>query len=185
MTFEEKTLSSEMIYEGKILNLRKDKVTTVNGTSYREIIEHNGAAVMAAITDEGKMVMVRQFRKAAEKIMLEAPAGKIDPGEDARAAALRELREETGYDAGHIELLTKFYPSVGYCAEKLYLYLCTELTAGDTDFDESEAIDIEEIEIDELYKMAMNGEIDDGKTAIAIFMVRELALAGKFPGYKK
>ena len=185
MVFEEKTLSSEKIFEGKIINLRKDKVTTVNGTSYREIVEHKGAAVLAAVTDEGKMVMVRQFRKPAEKVMLEAPAGKIDPGEDAETAALRELREETGYTAGKIEFLTKFYPCVGYSEEVLHLYLCTELTAGETEFDENEAIDIEEMDIDELFKMAMNGEIDDAKTAIAIFMVRESALARKFPGYKR
>ena len=80
MTFEEKTLSSERIYEGKIINLRKDKVTVVHGTSYREIVEHNGGAVLLTVTDEGKMIMIRQYRKAAGKVMFEVPAGKIDPG---------------------------------------------------------------------------------------------------------
>ena len=94
MIFEEKTLESRRIYEGKIINLRKDKVTTKNGTSFREVVEHNGGAVMAAITDEGKMVMVRQYRKPAERVMLEAPAGKIDPGEDPKMTAARELKEE-------------------------------------------------------------------------------------------
>ena len=79
MIFEEKTIKSDRIYEGSILNLRRDKVTVLHGTSYREIVEHNGGAVLAAITDEGKMVMVRQFRKPAERVMLEVPAGKIDP----------------------------------------------------------------------------------------------------------
>ena len=77
MIFEEKTIKSDRIYEGSILNLRRDKVTVLHGTSYREIVEHNGGAVLAAITDEGKMVMVRQFRKPAERVMLEVPAGKI------------------------------------------------------------------------------------------------------------
>lgn len=172
MTFEEKTLQSERIYEGAILNLRKDQVTVKNGTSYREIVEHNGGAVLAAITREKKMVMVRQFRKPAERIMLEAPAGKIDPGEEALQAARRELKEETGYTAGKVELLTKFYPSVGYSQEVLHLYLCTELVAGETCFDENEAIDIEEMEIEELYRMVMAGEIEDAKTIIAILMVR-------------
>ena len=81
MIFEEKTLKSERIYEGTILNLRRDEVTVLHGTSYREIVEHNGGAVLAALTDEGKMVMVRQFRKPAERVMLEVPAGKIDPGD--------------------------------------------------------------------------------------------------------
>ena len=97
MTFEEKTLNSQRIYEGKIINLRKDQVTVSNGTSYREIIEHNGGAVLAAVTEDEKMVMVRQFRKPAERMMLEVPAGKIDPGEQPLEAALRELKEETGY----------------------------------------------------------------------------------------
>ena len=113
MIFEEKTLKSERIYEGTILNLRRDEVTVLHGTSYREIVEHNGGAVLAALTDEGKMVMVRQFRKPAERVMLEVPAGKIDPGEKPEETAKRELAEETGYRARHVRYLTEFYPSVG------------------------------------------------------------------------
>ena len=141
MTFEEKTISSEMIYEGRIINLRKDKVTVKNGTSYREIVEHNGGAVLLAVTDEGKMVMVRQYRKPADKVMFEVPAGKIDPGEDPLVTAGREV---------------------------LYLYLCRDLKPGETDFDENEALDIEEWDVDELHEMVMRGEIDDAKTLIAI-----------------
>ena len=174
MTFEEKTISSEMLYEGAIINLRKDKVTVQNGTSYREIIEHNGGAVLAAITPEGKMVMVRQFRKPAECVMLEVHAGKIDAGEKPEDAAVRELKEETGYTAGKVRHLTSFYPSVGYSEEVLHLYLCTDLTAGETCFDENEAIDIEEMELDVLHRMVMDGDIRDAKTAIAILMVRSL-----------
>ena len=102
MTFEEKTLKSERIYEGTIINLRRDKVTVQHGTSYREIVEHNGGAVLAAVTDRGRLVMVRQFRKPAERVMLEVPAGKIDPGEKPEEAAVRELKEETGYTAGTV-----------------------------------------------------------------------------------
>lgn len=179
MTFEEKTLKSERIYEGAIINLRKDTVTVMNGTSQREIIEHNGGAVLAAITDEGKMVMVRQYRKPAGRLMLEAPAGKIDPGEAAERTAVRELKEETGYTAQNVKLLMSFYPSVGYSEEKLYLYLCTGLTEGETNFDENEAIDIELYEIDELYEMVMAGKIEDGKTIIAILTVKKLSEEGK------
>ena len=125
MTFEEKTISSERIYEGAIINLRRDEVTVQNGTSYREIIEHNGGAVLAAVTDEGKMVMVRQYRKPAGRVMLEVPAGKIDSGEEPLSAAIRELKEETGYTATEVKFMTSFYPSVGYSEEVLYLYLCT------------------------------------------------------------
>ena len=174
MTFEEKTLKSEKIYEGAIINLRRDKVTVQGGTSYREIIEHNGGAVIAALTEDKKLVMVRQYRKPADKVMLEVPAGKIDPGEKPLEAAVRELKEETGYTAAKVEFLTQFYPSVGYSEEVLYLYLCTGLTPGETNFDENEAIDIEEVELDRLFKMAMSGEIDDAKTLIAILMVKAL-----------
>ena len=175
MTFEEKTLKSEKIYKGAIINLRRDKVTVQGGTSYREIIEHNGGAVIAALTEDNKLVMVRQYRKPADKVMLEVPAGKIDPGEKPLEAAARELKEETGYTAEKVEFLTQFYPSVGYSEEMLYLYLCTGLTPGETNFDENEAIDIEEVELDRLFKMAMSGEIDDAKTLIAILMVKAMA----------
>ncbi|MBR6472323.1 MAG: NUDIX hydrolase [Firmicutes bacterium] len=168
MVFEEKTLSSEMIYEGKIINLKKDKVTVVNGTSYRELIEHSGGAVLVAITGNNKMLMIRQFRKAADKVMFEAPAGKIDPDEDPIVTAGRELKEETGYTAGNIRYLCKFYTSVGYSNELLYLYLCTDLKPGETDFDENEAIDTEEWDVDELHRMVMDGELDDAKTIIAV-----------------
>ena len=175
MTFEEKTLKSEKIYKGAIINLRRDKVTVQGGTSYREIIEHNGGAVIAALTEDKKLVMVRQYRKPADKVMLEVPAGKIDPGEKPLEAAVRELKEETGYTAEKVEFLTQFYPSVGYSEEMLYLYLCTGLTPGETNFDENEAIDIEEVELDRLFKMTMSGEIDDAKTLIAILMVKAMA----------
>ncbi len=168
MTFEEKTLSEERIYEGKIINLKKQKVTVKSGTSYREIIEHSGGAVIIAVTGERRMAMIRQFRKPAGKVMFEVPAGKIDPGEDPMDAAIRELKEETGYTASSVRYLTRFYPTVGYSEEVLYLYLMEGLTPGETDFDENEAIDMEDWSIDDLHQMVMRGEIDDAKTIIAI-----------------
>ncbi|QIB68865.1 NUDIX hydrolase [Aminipila butyrica] len=169
MTFEEKTISSEMIYQGAILNLRRDKVQVIGGgTSHREIVEHNGGVAMIAVKEDGKVLLVRQFRKPVEKVVLEVPAGKIEKGEDPYETAVRELKEETGYTAEQVQFLTKFYPSVGYSQEVLYIYLCTGLTAGETAFDEHEALDILEMDLDQLFKMTVNGEIEDGKTAIAI-----------------
>lgn len=185
MTFEEKTISTERIYDGAIINLRRDKVTVQNGTSYREIIEHNGGAVLAAITDEGKMVMVRQFRKPAERVIFEVPAGKIDPGEAPEITAARELKEETGYTAKNVKYMTYFYPSVGYSEEKLYLYLCTDLVLVETSPDENECLDIEEWDVDELVKMVMKGEINDAKTIVAIMMVKEEILSGRLQLGKK
>jgi len=131
------------------------------------------------------MVMVKQYRKPAERVMLEAPAGKIDPGEEAFNAAVRELKEETGYTAGKVTKLTEFYPSVGYSQEVLHLYLCTELTAGETCPDENEALDVLTVDVDELFKMIMNCEIRDAKTIIAIMMVKELIASGQIQAGKK
>lgn len=182
MTFEEKTISSQKIYEGAILNLRKDKVTVRNGESFREIVEHRGGAVIAAVKEDGTMIMVRQYRKPAGRVMLEVPAGKTDPGEtNPEMTALRELKEETGYTAKNIRLLTRMYPSVGYSEEVLYIYLCTDLTAGETDFDENEAIDICEYPVETLYQMVMQGEIEDGKSQVTILMIRGLLAAGELP----
>lgn len=185
MTFEEKTVGTERIYEGKIINVRRDQVTVENGLSYREIVEHSGGSVIAAVTDDGQMIMVRQYRKPAERVMLEVPAGKIDPGEAPHEAAVRELKEETGYTADHMELMTRMYPSVGYAEELLYIYLATGLTPGETRFDENEAIDIESYPVDQLYDMVMAGQIEDGKSQVAILMVKGRLAEGRLPEYWK
>lgn len=175
MIVEEKTISSEMIYEGRILNLRKDKVQVKdNKTSYREIVEHNGGVALAAVTPEGKMVMVRQYRKAAEKAVLEVPAGKIEKDEDHRLTAERELKEETGYSAGKIEHVTSFYSSIGYSTEVIYLYYATDLTPGETDFDDNESIEILEYDLKELKEMVFSGAIEDAKTIAAILLVESI-----------
>jgi len=169
----EKTLSSERIYEGAILNLRKDEVTVKDGrTSYREIVEHNGGVIILGVTDEGKIPMIRQFRKAAEQIMFELPAGKLEKGEDPMEAAAREFKEETGYTAGDIRHVASFFPTVGYSEEVLHVYFAENLTAGDTDFDENESIDIQEYMPDTLYGLIDSGEINDGKTLIALLLYR-------------
>lgn len=173
MTFREETVSSEMIYEGAILNLRRDLVTVRDGgTAYREIVEHNGGAAVVAITDEGKVVMVKQFRKAPERDVLEIPAGKIEKGEDPELTVKRELREETGYTAKKVRLMTEFLPSVGYTAETLYLYLATGLEPGETEFDPQEALDIIEYPLDDVVQMILEGKIRDGKTIAGILLTK-------------
>ena len=179
MIFEEKTLKSEMVYRGKVLNLRRDEVMTVSGKpSIREIVEHGGGVALVAVTDKGKVIMERQFRKPLERVVLEIPAGKLEDGEDPLSAAGREREEETGYRAEKIEYLTKYYPSVGYCQEALYMYLCTGLTKGQTDLDEDEAIDIYEYSFEELYDMIDRGELEDGKTMAAL-LAAQIRLAKK------
>jgi len=118
-------------------------------------------------------VLVRQFRKATEKVMLEIPAGKLEGREDPVEAAKRELKEETGFTAQKIEKLFSYYPCVGYSEEIIHIYLCTGLTAGSTDFDDDEAIDTVECPKEEMLQMVMDGRIEDGKTMVAAFYVNK------------
>ncbi len=185
MIFKEETLESEYVFKGRLINVRRDKVTSVNGTSMRELVEHPGGVVMVALKPDGKVVMEKQFRKPIEGVMFELPAGKLDEGEKPEAAAARELKEETGYTAGNIRYLTRSYTSCGYSNEVLYAYLCTDLTAGETDFDENEALDTEEHDIDELVNMVMSGEINDAKTQIALMIVKRMMDMGELEGYLK
>lgn len=179
MSFNEKTISSETKYKGKILNLRIDTVESVNGESTREIVEHSGGAVVLPLLPNKNVVMIRQFRKPIERDVLEIPAGKIEQGESPEETAFRELQEETGYMANNMTLLTKMYPSVGYSEELLYIYLATDLEPGETDFDENEDIDTYSYHIDDLYEMVMEGKIQDAKTQVAILMTMELLRSGK------
>ena len=173
---EEKTLSSEMLYRGVILNLRKDKVTVRDGrASYREIVEHSGGVVILGVTPEGKIPMVRQYRKAANAVVLELPAGKLEKGEDPAEAALREYREETGYTAESVRHVAEFFPTVGYSEEVLHVFFAEGLTAGDTDFDENEAIETEEYMPETLFEMIDEGKLNDGKTLIALLLYRNTA----------
>jgi ADP-ribose pyrophosphatase len=174
MIVEEKTIASERIYEGRILNLRRDRVTVKNGESYREIVEHGGGVVIIGLTDEGRAPLVRQYRKAAEKAVLEIPAGKLEKGEDPAEAAAREFREETGYTAKRLKYLFEGYSSIGYSTEILHFYLAEDLTPGETDFDDNEAIIVEEYTPDELFDMVMNGELVDQKTIVAALFAREM-----------
>ena len=174
MIFEEKKISSQRIYEGAILNVRRDKVTAVKGEAYREIIEHNGAVAMVVITDDGNIVMVEQFRYACGRPVLEIPAGKIDAGEtDPAAVAVRELREETGYSADKVILLGKINTSAAYSEEMISVYAMTGLTPGEQDLDEDEALNVIEMPFGEAYDMAASGKLIDAKTIAALLMAKE------------
>jgi len=176
MIFEEKRVNGKVVFEGNILNVRVDTVTAPKGHAHREIVEHNGAAAAVAVTDEGKVVMVRQFRYAMGRPVLEVPAGKIDKGEtDPEKTMVRELKEETGYEASEVKYLGRINPSVGYSEELIYIYLMKGLVKGEQSLDDDEAVDVELIPFDELYEMARSGQIEDAKTIAALFMAgREL-----------
>ena len=174
MAFEEKTIDSQLIYKGPVFNIRKYKVTaTGNQVTYRDVVEHSGGAVIVAVKDNGNVLLVRQFRKPVERVMVELPAGKRDPGEDPETTAIRELKEETGYTAGSIRFLTAIHTSVGYSTELLYIYLCKDLTPGETNFDSTEDLDLMELSADEALEKVMIGEITDSKTVVGLLFARQ------------
>lgn len=172
---EEKTISSDRVYTGKTISLRVDTVEIPNrGYKKREIVEHNGAVGIIAITRENKVVLVKQYRKAIEKELWEIPAGKIEPGENPKESAIRELKEETGYSAQSMKLLHKFYTSAGFSNQKIYIYLAENLTSGSQDFDDDEFIETKEFSLNEVYDMIYNNDIEDAKTSIGMLLIKEL-----------
>ncbi|MCR3923178.1 MAG: NUDIX hydrolase [Firmicutes bacterium] len=175
----EKTIKSETKYEGKFISLRVDEVILDNGkTATREVVEHPGAAAILAVTKEKEAFFVRQYRKATEKVLLEIPAGKLDPGETPRDCAERELAEEVGMAANDLRLLAAFYTSPGFATERIYVYLATGLKPKtDAKPDEDEILDAQRIPLQEAVQMAKDGEIEDAKTMIALLLAADLGLA--------
>ncbi len=171
MDLIEKTLTSDVVYDGKIINVYNDKVEISTGkTSYREVVEHSGGVVILAVHKKDnieKILMVKQFRYPLKQALLELPAGKLEKDEDPFEAAKRELTEETGYIAQNWEDLGYIYTSPGYSNEKLYLYKATNLEyVGDCP-DEGEILIEYEFSIEEIKKMIQNGDITDAKTICA------------------
>jgi ADP-ribose pyrophosphatase len=166
---EEKTLSTEHIYQGRIINLQVDQVQLPNGeVSNREIVKHPGAVAIIAVTADKKLVLVRQFRKALEKTIYEIPAGKLELGEEPLLSAKRELQEETGYRAEEWEKIVGFYTSPGFADEYIHLFAANKLTSGEISLDEDEFVERVELSIEECQAKIASGEICDAKTIYAI-----------------
>lgn len=174
----EKTIAEESIYSGNIINLKKLTVELENGKNApREIVMHPGGACVLAKTEDGKFLTVRQFRKSAEKYMLEIPAGKLEYGENPYTAAMRELEEETGYKCDKLIKLTEIYPTPGYCNEIIHIYYTDSLKKGKQNLDEDEFLSVEKYTMKELLEKIKTMEITDSKTIIAILMGKEFANA--------
>lgn len=171
----EKQLTSEDLFEGRILHLYRDTVELPNGsTSIREVIRHNGAVCVIPVTDDGMVIMERQYRYPIARVMLEIPAGKLEPGEDPLEGGRRELWEETGIVAGKMTKIGELLPAAAYCDERITMYLATDLRREERHLDEDEFLDVFEIPLSELVRMVMDGEIADAKTQIAVLKADKL-----------
>ena len=173
MEFEEKTISRKEIYKGPIFQLVQDQVglPSGKGMAQRDLIFHNGAVCVLAVTQENKIVLVKQYRKAIEKVSIEIPAGKLEVGEnaDSEAAALRELEEEAAY-TGDLTLLYDFYSAIGFCNERLKLYLASNLSKVENPRpqDEDETLELLAVSLEQAKQLIQSGDICDAKTIMAI-----------------
>ena len=176
MDVKEKIISTKDIFHGRIFDVKVHDVTLPDGeAAKREVVLHHGGVGVIAVTPEREVFMVSQYRIAADEMMLEIPAGKLEKDEtDPYAAAMRELEEETGYRTDKLIPLGTYYATPGYCSEMLTIYLANELTYVGQHLDEDEFLSLTKIPLDTLYEMVMNNEIRDCKTAIAILKAKAI-----------
>jgi len=169
MDLSEKTLESQEIFSGRIIKVRIDTVSLPGGgQSTREVVEHAGAVGVVAVDNDNNIIMVRQYRKPVEKVLLEIPAGTMEKDEDPLVCAQRELKEETGFTAKHWKKILSYYSAPGFTDEYLHLYLASGLTGGDIELDEDEFVETVHLPLPEAYQMIFEGKIADGKSIIGI-----------------
>ncbi len=168
MIEQPRVLESQEIYKGRVFRLRTDTVE-YNGKKHRlDIVEHPGSFAIAAVPADGRIVLVRQYRHAAQQALWEIPAGTAEPNEECAQGARRELREETGYTADSLSLLCTVYPTPGYSTERVHVYAAYGLHAGEQQLEEDEDIEVREVSFDEAWAMQASGEIADMKTVLAL-----------------
>lgn len=171
----EKKVSSENVFDGRLLHVYNDVISLPNGkTSTREYIKHQGAVAVVPVTDDNEIIVVRQYRYPIERVTIEIPAGKLDKGEEPLAAAKRELSEETGVESADITYLGGLYPSVAYTDEIIHMYMAKNLKYGQAHADDDEFLDVVKIPVDKFVDMIMNGEIMDSKTQAAVLKVANI-----------
>jgi ADP-ribose pyrophosphatase len=170
-------LDSQNIYAGAVFAVTQDRLREASGQEIiRDVVRHPGGAGGVALFADGRIALVRQYRHPAGRDLLEIPAGKIDAGEMPETCAAREIEEELGVRVGRIEKLAEFYSTPGFCAEKLYVYLATELTPSTQKLDHDEEVEIVYVTLDEAWQLVERGEIEDAKTIIALMLTRQKLL---------
>ncbi len=177
----ERILSEETAFEGAIFDVSKLEVALPDGKlARRDVVRHPGAAAVVALTENGKIVLERQYRTALDRVTLEIPAGKLVPGEDPLECARRELKEETGFVAGRMAYLTTIATSVGFADELIYIFLATQLSLEGADPDDDEFINVDLVDLSELIDAVLDGQIEDAKTVVGALacdaMAHRLAL---------
>lgn len=173
MHLEEKTVSSEQLFDGKVVKLFVDKAELENGEIVtREMIKHPGGVCIVPLDEDDNVLMVRQFRYPPHKVLLEIPAGKMEYGEDHRKCGLRELKEETGCTCDEFIYLGNLIPTPAYDNEVIHMYLARGLHAGSQKLDDDEFLDVEKIPLEKAVEMIMNNEIEDAKTQLALLKTK-------------
>lgn len=169
-----KLLGTQKIYTGPVFEVVRDRLQEEAGHEiYRDVVLHPGGAGGVPIFSDGRIALVRQYRHPAGRELLEIPAGKLDAGETPATCAAREIEEELGVRVGRIEKLTEFYSTPGFCAEKIYVYLATELTPSVQKLDHDEAVEIVYLSLEEAWQLVERGDIEDAKTIIALMLTRQ------------
>ena len=164
-------LSSRRIYAGKVLSLDLDEVEEPGGVhTRREVVRHSGSVAVLAIQDDGKIVLVRQYRYPVDAFVWELPAGRLDDGESPEQAAQRELQEEIGFKAGQLQKMAFFHTTPGFCDESMHVFRATGLVASKAQGDEDERIEVQAFTLSDLEAMIDRGEIREGKTLVAILL---------------
>ncbi len=180
MHLEEKTLSSEQKFDGKIVKLFVDRIELEDGReATREVIKHPGGVCVLPLDENGDVLFVRQFRYPHQKVLLEIPAGKLEYGENHSECGLRELKEETGCTCDRYDYLGSLIPTPAYCGEVIHMYLARGLHYGEQKLDSGEFLDIIRIPLERAVEMVMNNEIGDSKTQIALLKTKLLLAQGK------
>ena len=174
---KEKTIRTERIYNGKIINLRVDEVVLPNGKkTTREIMEHPGAVAIVPLLSDKRVVLIEQFRKAVEEIILEIPAGKLEKRESPLSCAKRELVEETGYQAGKFKKIISYYPSPGFTTEIIHIFVATNLKRQykKMNLDEDEFLKVKIVRLDKAIEYIEQGKIKDSKTIIGLLLTAKI-----------
>lgn len=165
-----KIISSQKVFEGRVFNVTVDTVREGDLTYQREVVHHHGSAVILPIFDDGTVALVRQYRHPAVRYLLEAPAGTLEDGERPDDGAARELQEELGLTAGRMEKLSEFFVSPGFCEEKMWVFLASDLTQGPQQLEDDENLEVVRLPIGDALEMITSGEIQDAKTIIALML---------------